>query len=59
MAKKKEESCGNCFYGLPFGNLAKCRRFPANSDGQGVHTRDEQPLMDIEGWCGEYKPINA
>lgn len=52
MSKKR---CDKCTHGDPVSERIKCRRFPANSDGLGHKSKDTQPIMMADDWCGEFK----
>ena len=49
--------CGQCFYGEPYGNKSRCRRFPPQVEVFPGHLElftfpQVDPLLD---WCGEWK----
>ena len=50
------KTCKDCKFANVLGKVVECHRFPPNSDGQGENSKDSPPIVDIDGWCGEYGP---
>lgn len=47
--------CEKCKFFKPVMSIGECRRFPPTSDGKGLHSVDNYPMVRKNYWCGEYK----
>ncbi len=50
-----KDRCDKCKFGEAVSERVKCRRFPPSSDGNGHKSKDTQPMMMTDDWCGEFK----